>query len=348
MSQQRWVKGAAVLGVGTLALGVGLVLTADPDDTAQPTSSDQEITPEATAAEWTDEPIGFAALPGEGLDGTTGGAAGETVTVTTQEELAEYAEAEEPYTILVEGTIEMDPFGETIDVTSDKSIIGVDEDAEIFEGGFRILEQSNVIIRNLTIGNTYDPDDPDGKENDDDAIQIDESHHVWLDHNRFTRAGDGLVDLRLDSDFVTFSWNVFEEHNKSFGIGWTDNLITKVTIHHNWIRETNQRNPSTDNTEAAHLFNNYFQDITGYGVLARGEGKVVVENSFFDSVNDPLTINNDAELVERGNIFEDTTGDTETSGEAFDPTDHYEYELDPAEEVPELVTEGAGPTEWQQ
>src|SRR5699024_2242041 len=29
----------------------------------------------------------------------------ETVTVTTQEELAEYAEAEEPYTILVEGTI---------------------------------------------------------------------------------------------------------------------------------------------------------------------------------------------------------------------------------------------------
>ena len=133
MSQQRWVKGAAVLGVGTLALGVGLVLTADPDDTAQPTSSDQEITPEATAAEWTDEPIGFAALPGEGLDGTTGGAAGETVTVTTQEELAEYAEAEEPYTILVEGTIEMDPFGETIDVTSDKSIIGVDEDAEIFD-----------------------------------------------------------------------------------------------------------------------------------------------------------------------------------------------------------------------
>src|SRR5699024_4510804 len=82
------------------------------------TSSGQEITPEVTAAEWTDEPIGFAALPGEGLDGTTGGAAGETVTVTTQEELAEYAEAEEPYTILVEGTIEMDAFGETIDVAS--------------------------------------------------------------------------------------------------------------------------------------------------------------------------------------------------------------------------------------
>src|SRR5699024_2150020 len=132
MSQQRWVKGAAVLGVATVALGAGPVLSADPDDTAQPTSSDQEITPEATAAEWTAEPIGFAALPGEGLDGTTGGAAGETVTVTTQEELAEYAEAEETYTILVEGTIEMDPFGDTIDVTTEHTIIGAEEFAEIF------------------------------------------------------------------------------------------------------------------------------------------------------------------------------------------------------------------------
>src|SRR5699024_2242042 len=77
MSQQRRVKGAAFLGVGTLALGVGQVLTAYPDDTAEQTSSGQEITPEVTAAEWTDEPIGFAALPGEGLDGTTGGAAGD-------------------------------------------------------------------------------------------------------------------------------------------------------------------------------------------------------------------------------------------------------------------------------
>lgn len=41
---------------------------------------------------------------------------------------------------------------------------------------------------------------------------------------------DGLIDLRKDTDYVTVSNNLLSEHNKAFGIGWTDNVISKMTV----------------------------------------------------------------------------------------------------------------------
>lgn len=41
---------------------------------------------------------------------------------------------------------------------------------------------------------------------------------------------DGLIDLRKDSDYVTVSNCQFSDHNKAFGIGWTENIITKATV----------------------------------------------------------------------------------------------------------------------
>lgn len=51
--------------------------------------------------------------------------------------------------------------------------------------------------------------------------------------------GDGLIDLRRDTDYVTVSNNRIENHNKAFGIGWTENVITKVTINDNYFQSTN-------------------------------------------------------------------------------------------------------------
>lgn len=62
-------------------------------------------------------PVGFATLNG----GTTGGAAGETVTVTDLAGLTEAAESEEPLTIIVSGSIEGSA---KIRVGSDKTIFG--------------------------------------------------------------------------------------------------------------------------------------------------------------------------------------------------------------------------------
>jgi pectate lyase len=40
--------------------------------------------------------------------------------------------------------------------------------------------------------------------------------------------GDGLLDIRKDSQYITVSYNHFSHHNKAFGIGWTSNVKTQA------------------------------------------------------------------------------------------------------------------------
>ncbi len=289
---------------------------------------------------WADTPEGFASTNG----GTTGGAGGETVTVTSFDELEEYAGADGSYVIQVGGTIEYPELGHEVDVTSNKTIIGVGTAGEIVGGGFFLGEDtSNVIIRNLTIRDTrMADDDPDDDAYDYDAIQMDSADHVWIDHNRLERMNDGLIDSRKDNTNLTVSWNIINENHKTFGIGWTENVTSQMTIHHNWFSGTDSRNPSIDNVANAHLYNNYMQDL-GSGNWSRGASNTVIENSYFEGVTDPLIKDDAAQLVDSGNIFVDCEGDQQSGGDGFDPGSFYEYTLDPAEDVPAIVQDGAGP-----
>lgn len=117
--------------------------------------------------------IGFATLNG----GTTGGAGGTEVIVTTVEELVEAAAAEGPSIIKVQGTIAVEPYGTEIEVSNDKTVVGVGADATISGGGFKLMGVNNVIIRNLRIGNSYVD-----AESDVDGIQSDTSSNIWIDH----------------------------------------------------------------------------------------------------------------------------------------------------------------------
>ncbi|NEE01542.1 pectinesterase family protein [Phytoactinopolyspora halotolerans] len=345
MTLARHRSALAALTASALTLSALATATATVDTSARP-GADSAASPPTTAEPWAEGPVGFASLEALGQDGTTGGAGGERVTVRNQEELVRYAEAEEPYIIQVAGTVDLEPLGHLVKVRSDKSIIGIGPRAEIVGGGFFLDHVENVIIRNLTFRDSYVPGDWDGKlpDNDNDAIRVDTSHHVWIDHNEFRRHGDGIVDLRKDSDYVTVSWNVIADHNKTFGIGWTDNVVTKVTIHHNWFRNTHQRNPSIDNTAAAHLYNNYFDGISQYGAMSRNAAKVVAEHNYFSDVVDPLvTKEPESELVERGNVFDGVWGRIDSAGDAFEPASFYEYAADPAETVPSVVARHAGP-----
>jgi pectate lyase len=230
-------------------------------------------------------------------------------------------------------------------VSSHKTILGVGADATIRHGGFKLMGVSNVILRNLTIRDSYVEGDLEGKTNDFDAIQIDDSHHVWIDHCHLSRMGDGILDIRKTSDYITVSWTILSDHNKTFGIGWTTNADKlHVTIHHSWFRNTNQRNPSFDNG-TGHLFNNYLENITAYGNYSRGRAKLVVENSVFVNVANPLQRSPEAELVSRGNILKNSPGDNKAKGSAFDPRKFYAYRLDEAAKVPDLLKTGAGPRE---
>ncbi|MER5278095.1 pectinesterase family protein [Streptomyces sp. NPDC002809] len=297
-----------------------------------------------------EEADGYASVSALGQDGTYGGRGGRTVTVRTLADLEKYATATEPYVIVVAAAIAMDPKGKEIKVASDKTIIGSGTSGHIVGGGF-FLGQGvhNVIIRNLTIRDSYAGIWND-KDHDWDAIQMDGAHHVWIDHNDLRNMADGLIDSRKDTTYLTVSWNRLQHDNKAFGIGWTENTTADITIHHNWFHETEQRNPSTDNVAHAHLYNNYLQDDPGtditasYGNYARGHTDMVLENSYFEGLKNPVTRDGTATLVQRGSIFAGTSGRNESGGgTSFDPHASYAYTLDSAAEVPALVKAGAGP-----
>ncbi|MFE7653009.1 pectinesterase family protein [Streptomyces bottropensis] len=346
-ARHRRRKTAVVAGVpltlaaaGTMAYGTVFgVFGAD----AQPRAA-------AATSTWaTASADGFASVNALGQNGTYGGRDGRTVTVKTLADLEKYATAAEPYVIVVAATIDMNPVGKEIRVASDKTIVGSGTSGHIVGGGF-FLGQGvhNVVIRNLTIRDSYQGTWND-KDHDFDAIQMDGAHHVWIDHNDLRHMADGLIDSRKDTTYVTVSWNKLSQNNKTFGIGWTTNTTADLTIHHNWFRDTEQRNPSTDNVAHAHLYNNFLEDVSGtdiassYGNYARGNTKMVLENSYFQGMRNPVTKDATAALVQRGNLFSGTSGRNESGGTAFDPKTYYGYTLDKAADVPALLKSGAGP-----
>lgn len=235
---------------------------------------------------------------------------------------------------------------EELRVTSNKTIIGIGTSGHIVNGGFMLgAGVNNVIIRNLTIRDSFVEGDWEGKSQDNDGIQMDTARNVWIDHVRFSRLGDGMIDSRKDTTNLTVSWNIFENHNKTFGIGWTENVTAQMTIHHNWIRNTHQRNPAVDNVLRAHLYNNLLENVTSYGNHARGSTNMVLENSVFINVKSPHYYDNGT-LVARGNIYRDTSGARESTGSSysfFNPSDYYSYRLDPASQVESIVRNCAGP-----
>ncbi|WP_330265971.1 pectinesterase family protein [Streptomyces griseorubiginosus] len=345
-ARHRRRKTALVVGV-PLALSAAGVMGYGLVPGAQSPAS--AATPAAAPAWATATADGFASVNALGQSGTYGGRDGQIVTVRTLADLEKYATASEPYVIVVAATIDMNPVGKEIKVASDKTIVGSGTSGQIVGGGFFLgAGVHNVIIRNLTIRDAYQGVWND-KEHDFDAIQMDGAHHVWIDHNDLRHMADGLIDVRKDSTYVTVSWNKLSQDNKAFGIGWTENVVTDITIHHNWIRETEQRNPSTDNAAHAHLYNNFLEDVAGtdinssYGNYSRGATRMVLENSWFQGVKNPVIKDSTATIVQKGNTFVGTSGRNESGGTAFDPKSFYAYTLDKTADVPALLKSGAGP-----
>jgi len=90
---------------------------------------------------------------------TTGGKGGKSVTVSTAEALVAAVAGTQPSTIYVKGSISLPA---RLRPGSNKSILGLGNDAEILENGISIVNQTNVIIRNLAIRfiRTYEGQDP--------------------------------------------------------------------------------------------------------------------------------------------------------------------------------------------
>ncbi|MEV0898942.1 pectate lyase [Actinoplanes sp. NPDC049802] len=289
-------------------------------------------------------PATAAAATADGFaTGTTGGAAGPTVTVTTSAQLAQYAGANTPYTILVSGRISA---GGMITVVANKTILGVGSTAEITGGGLQLgtttRPGNNVIIRNIRFSNASD-----------DSISVtNKAHHVWIDHNEFRPGYDGSLDIKRQSTNVTVSWNRFLGTDKTMLLGHSDNYTAdvgylRVTYHHNWFEGSNQRHPRVRFGEPVHVYNNYYKNIGLYGIASTENAGVVAEGNHFENVPYPChstggyAESNPGRLVQRANAFVNS-GVCEAGGAVTEPSTFYPYTLDPAVSVPSLVTAGAG------
>ncbi|MDA0564103.1 pectate lyase [Streptomonospora sp. S1-112] len=284
------------------------------------------------AAHAVGSPEGWASMNG----GTTGGAGGATVTVSDADALVEAMESDEPLTIQVAGSIELSGMN---DVTSDKTVVGLGSDAEITGGGLNISEAHNVIIQNIAFS-----------EWDDDAVNVQRgSTNVWIDHNSFTNGYDGAIDVKRESDFVTVSWNHIYDHSKSMLLGHDDDHTAdqghlRVTYHHNFFDGSDQRHPRVRFGDPVHVYNNYYRDVSAYGVASTMDAGVLVECNYFKNVEHPTHVgygdSDPGRLEARDNVLVDS-GPLETAGSVADPP--YSYTLDDCDSLPGIVSAGAGP-----
>ncbi|KAF5646146.1 pectate lyase plyB [Fusarium sp. NRRL 52700] len=213
--------------------------------------------------------------------GTTGGVKGSTVTVTTVAALIEAAKRTEPLTIIVSGKL---TGSDKVRPASDKTIIGA-AGSSITGVGFYVRRQKNVILRNLKIAKV---DASNG-----DAIGIDESTNVWVDHCDLSgdlSLGkddlDGLLDISHGADWITVSNTYFHDHWKASLIGHSDSNASEdtgklhITYANNHWKNVNSRQPLI-RFATVHIVNNYWDGIILSGVNTRMGAQVLVQSSAF-------------------------------------------------------------------
>lgn len=316
-----------------------------------------------------DELYGWATVPGEGIQGTTGGGDAEPVIVTTTEELIAAVGDNVPRVVVVDGYIRcIAPGGYGVTVGSNKTIVGADKDATLY-GGFRIHNQSNIIISNLNVEGAW----PE-KSTPDDCLEIKGSHHLWLNHLNIWNSFDGNVDITLGSDYITVSWckmyytpdtddgvDPEQDHRLSCLVGSgagdhddTDMGRLRITYHHNWFADQlDQRMPRVMYGRV-HIYNNFYScEDNSYCIGADCYASVLIENNYFKNVNSPheFSYGNGfpACITARGNEYDNVTG-TKATGQLSDTssvvpfeTTVYDYMLHDAKDIPEIVQAYAGP-----
>jgi pectate lyase len=292
-------------------------------------------------------------MDGEGSQylagGTTGGAGGTIVTVTTPTDLTYYAGQTNPYIIQVKGQIVYSSLGD-ITIKSNKTIIGIGNDAAIVAHGLDMSAVKNIIIKNLTIKDNYIMGDYDGKrsDNDKDAIALRNTHHVWIDHCHLHRAGDGLLDMSYASGYVTISYTIFSHHNKAtYGDGIKSSPFTpgRYTYDHCWFNNTCQRNAASTNAYI-HAYNCYHLGVRSYCMNPRNDATygipsyMLLENMYFKQSNYPYK-EEGGFIQANGNILDECSNILSVSGTTYTPP--YSYQLDNTADVPSLILAEAGP-----
>lgn len=185
---------------------------------------------------------------------------------------------------------------------------GVGEDATVHGFGFLIRNAKGIEFRNFAIMNCLD-----------DGLSLDtKNQHVWI-HNMdmfYGQAGgdsdqakgDGTIDLKGNSQYITIAYNRFWDSGKSSLCGMkSESNENWITYHHNWFDHSDSRHPRV-RTMSVHVYNNYFDGNAKYGVGATTGSSVFVESNYFRNAKDPMMISGQGTDAKGDGTFSGETG----------------------------------------
>lgn len=172
--------------------------------------------------------------------------------------------------------------------TMNMTFEGVGDDATVYGFGFLLREAESVEFRNFAIMRCLD-----------DAMSLDtDNSHVWI-HNMDLfygkkggaadqAKGDGTVDIKGDSKYVTVAYNRFWDNGKASMCGMkSETGPNYITYHHNWFDHSDSRMARV-RTMSVHMYNNYYQHCDVYGIGATSGSSVFMESNYFDAVKRPI------------------------------------------------------------
>ena len=246
--------------------------------------------------------------------------------------------------------------------TMNMTFEGVGDDATVYGFGFLLREAVSVEFRNFAIMRCLD-----------DAMSLDtKNSHVWI-HNMDLfygkkgsaadqAKGDGTVDIKGDSKYITVAYNRFWDNGKASMCGMKSETGENwITYHHNWFDHSDSRMARV-RTMSVHMYNNYYQHCDVYGIGATSGSSVFMESNYFDAVKRPIMSSlqgTDAKgegtfsgekgglIKAYGNVFANKPDNFSYIPYAENNTSFDAYEVsDPSEQVPASVKTLVGGTSY--
>ena len=177
--------------------------------------------------------------------------------------------------------------GKNADSELNITIEGIGDDATIKGFGFLVRNAKSVEFRNFGIIRCMD-----------DGISLDtDNSNIWIhnidvfygkhgsgDHAK----GDGAIDVKSDSKYVTVSYCRYWDTGKSNMFGMkNESGPNYISYHHNWFDHSDSRHPRV-RTMTVHVYNNFFDNVAKYGVGATTGASVFVENNYFLKTKKPI------------------------------------------------------------
>ena len=239
---------------------------------------------------------------------------------------------------------------------------GVGDDATVYGFGFLLRNATSVEFRNLAIMRCLD-----------DAMSLDTNNsHVWI-HNMDLfygkkggaadqAKGDGTVDIKANSQYITVAYNRFWDNGKASMCGMkTESGPNYITYHHNWFDHSDSR-MARIRTMSVHMYNNYYLHNDVYGVGATMGSSVFMESNYFDATKRPIMSSkqgtdakgdgtfsgeNGGLIKAYGNVFANKPDNFSYVPYAENNTSFDAYEVsDPSEQVPTNVKTLVGGTSY--